>query len=165
MFWHALAQGVSSNGLTLPGFLFLHALFIERGRLETTWAVLRKFGYNNELRLSEDVLGVVSFQAGSDQVRHRILSILCYVAGAGEGLCSAALGGHAASASSALRGCHTSLLGEKCQSGSLKITGGRQHSRSCGCQTRVWDWLCDALVLARCICKLRLAGYNAFHFR
>ena len=37
-------QGIVNNGLTLPGFLFLHALFIERGRLETTWAVLRRWG-------------------------------------------------------------------------------------------------------------------------
>lgn len=63
-------QGVSANGLTLPGFLFLHALFIERGRLETTWAVLRKFGYNNELRLSEDALNVISFSRAPDQVRN-----------------------------------------------------------------------------------------------
>jgi hypothetical protein len=36
-------QGIVNNGLSLPGFLFLHALFIERGRLETTWAVLRRW--------------------------------------------------------------------------------------------------------------------------
>ena len=38
-----LLQGIVNNGLSLPGFLFLHALFIERGRLETTWAVLRRW--------------------------------------------------------------------------------------------------------------------------
>mmetsp|Transcript_11643 Transcript_11643/g.40510 ORF Transcript_11643/g.40510 Transcript_11643/m.40510 type:complete len:555 (+) Transcript_11643:554-2218(+) len=43
--------GVNSKGLTLTGFLFLHALFIQRGRMETTWTVLRKYGYNNDLRL------------------------------------------------------------------------------------------------------------------
>jgi Ras family protein T1 len=51
-----LPQGVNDRGLTLTGFLFLHALFIEKGRLETTWTVLRKFGYNNDIRLSEDQL-------------------------------------------------------------------------------------------------------------
>lgn len=51
-----LPDGVNERGLTLTGFLFLHALFIEKGRLETTWTVLRKFGYNNEIRLSEDQL-------------------------------------------------------------------------------------------------------------
>ena len=55
-------------GLTLPGFLFLHALFIERGRLETTWAVLRKFGYDNDLLLSAEVLDQVNLQHGADQV-------------------------------------------------------------------------------------------------
>lgn len=40
-----LPQGVTADGgLTFHGFLFLHALFIERGRTETPWAVLRQFG-------------------------------------------------------------------------------------------------------------------------
>ena len=39
-----LPNAVDEAGLTLEGFLFLHVLFIERGRLESTWAVLRKFG-------------------------------------------------------------------------------------------------------------------------
>ncbi|CAL5339593.1 unnamed protein product [Camellia sinensis] len=51
-----LPEGVNDRGLTLTGFLFLHALFIEKGRLETTWTVLRKFGYNNDIRLGEDLL-------------------------------------------------------------------------------------------------------------
>ncbi|GMG99715.1 hypothetical protein Nepgr_001555 [Nepenthes gracilis] len=51
-----LEEGVNERGLTLAGFLFLHALFIEKGRLETTWTVLRKFGYNNDIRLSDDLL-------------------------------------------------------------------------------------------------------------
>lgn len=51
-----LREGVDDRGLTLTGFLFLHALFIEKGRLETTWTVLRKFGYNNEIRLHDDQL-------------------------------------------------------------------------------------------------------------
>ncbi|KAE8667780.1 hypothetical protein F3Y22_tig00112380pilonHSYRG00018 [Hibiscus syriacus] len=50
--------GVSDLGLTLEGFLFIHALFIEKGHLETTWAVLRKFGYNDELKLRDDILPV-----------------------------------------------------------------------------------------------------------
>ena len=32
-------QGVQDGGLTMPGFLFLHSLFIDRGRLETVWQV------------------------------------------------------------------------------------------------------------------------------
>ncbi|XP_020541243.1 mitochondrial Rho GTPase 2 isoform X2 [Jatropha curcas] len=59
-------EGVNDLGLTLEGFLFLHTLFIDKGRLETTWAVLRKFGYDDELKLRDDLLPVPSKQA-SDQ--------------------------------------------------------------------------------------------------
>jgi EF hand associated len=31
-------------GLLFPGFMYLHTLFLTRGRLESTWAVLRLFG-------------------------------------------------------------------------------------------------------------------------
>ncbi|KAL4308804.1 hypothetical protein GQ457_01G053260 [Hibiscus cannabinus] len=60
--------GVSDLGLTLEGFLFLHALFIEKGRLETTWAVLRKFGYNDELKLRDDILPVPTKHAPDQSV-------------------------------------------------------------------------------------------------
>ncbi|EFJ25633.1 MIRO family protein [Selaginella moellendorffii] len=62
-----MPEGVSENGLTLTGFLFLHALFIERGRLETTWTVLRKYGYDDELKLREDLLQNPSFKRAPDQ--------------------------------------------------------------------------------------------------
>ena len=62
-------RGVTPAGLTLPGFLFLHALFIERGRLETTWAVLRKFGYDNTLHLSDAVLSAADIPRLADQAR------------------------------------------------------------------------------------------------
>ncbi|PON63932.1 Parvalbumin [Trema orientale] len=58
-----LPDGVNQLGLTLTGFLFLHALFIEKGRLETTWAVLRRFGYDNDLKLREDFIPVPSSRA------------------------------------------------------------------------------------------------------
>lgn len=48
-----------SNGtlaLTELGFILLHTIFIQRGRLETTWTVLRKFGYAQDLRLKEEFL-------------------------------------------------------------------------------------------------------------
>eukprot|EP00887_Chlorella_sp_A99_P007934 scaffold12.g7934.t1 len=84
-----IPQGVDRDGLALPGFLFLHALFIQRGRLETTWAVLRRraaaagggggrggegraassaFGYGNDLELSGECLDRVSFAHAPDQV-------------------------------------------------------------------------------------------------
>ena len=56
------------GGLTLPGFLFLHTLFIERGRLETTWQVLRRFGYDETLHLSQETLEEASFPRSPDQV-------------------------------------------------------------------------------------------------
>lgn len=42
--------------LLLPGFLFLHTLFIQRGRHETTWTVLRRFGYDDDLELTQEYL-------------------------------------------------------------------------------------------------------------
>lgn len=47
-------DGVIGSGLTLAGFLFLHNLFIQRGRHETTWTVLRKFGYDDQVDISKD---------------------------------------------------------------------------------------------------------------
>ena len=48
--------GVRDDGLTEIGFLYLHTIFIQRGRLETTWTVLRKFGYAEDLHLTESFL-------------------------------------------------------------------------------------------------------------
>ncbi|ORX72947.1 mitochondrial Rho GTPase [Linderina pennispora] len=49
-------DGVTEGGLNVEGFLYLHLLFIQRGRVETTWMVLRKFGYGDDLSLREDYL-------------------------------------------------------------------------------------------------------------
>uniref|UniRef100_A0A6Q2XYW4 Mitochondrial Rho GTPase n=1 Tax=Esox lucius TaxID=8010 RepID=A0A6Q2XYW4_ESOLU len=51
-----VTDGVKNNGLTLKGFLFLHTLFIQRGRHETTWTVLRRFGYGDDLELQQEYL-------------------------------------------------------------------------------------------------------------
>ncbi|XP_038844363.1 mitochondrial Rho GTPase 1-A isoform X2 [Salvelinus namaycush] len=51
-----MTDGVKDNGLTLKGFLFLHTLFIQRGRHETTWTVLRRFGYDDDLELHQEYL-------------------------------------------------------------------------------------------------------------
>ncbi|KAI3668179.1 hypothetical protein L6452_43256 [Arctium lappa] len=61
-------EGVNELGLTLTGFLFLHALFIEKGRLETTWSVLRKFGYNDDIELRKENLPVPSKKAPDQSV-------------------------------------------------------------------------------------------------
>ncbi|EDQ90620.1 uncharacterized protein MONBRDRAFT_15914 [Monosiga brevicollis MX1] len=47
----SLPQGVEDDALTLEGFEAVLKLFVERGRLETTWQVLRRFGYQNDLTL------------------------------------------------------------------------------------------------------------------
>jgi Ras family protein T1 len=49
-------DAIRDNNLTEAGFLLLHTIFIQRGRLETTWTVLRKFGYAEDLRLTEAFL-------------------------------------------------------------------------------------------------------------
>lgn len=49
-------DGIYDQSVTLKGFLFLHCLFIQRGRNETTWAVLRKFGYNESLEMCHEYL-------------------------------------------------------------------------------------------------------------
>ncbi|KZT55454.1 mitochondrial Rho GTPase [Calocera cornea HHB12733] len=51
-----IPDGIRDDGITEPGFLFLHTLFIQRGRLETTWTILRKFGYGADLKLTESFL-------------------------------------------------------------------------------------------------------------
>lgn len=46
-------NGLNADGsLSAEGFIFLHTLFVQKGRLETTWIVLRKFGYDDNMRLS-----------------------------------------------------------------------------------------------------------------
>ena len=49
--------GVQGDALTELGFLYLFTIFIQRGRMETAWTVLRKFGYAEDLRLTEAFLG------------------------------------------------------------------------------------------------------------
>ena len=61
-------EGLADNYVNLEGFLFLHKLFIQRGRLETTWTVLRRFGYEDDLSLREDYLNPVSFDLSQHSV-------------------------------------------------------------------------------------------------
>ncbi|KAJ3615247.1 hypothetical protein NHX12_018815 [Muraenolepis orangiensis] len=51
-----IRDAVLGDGLTLKGFLFLNMLFIQRGRHETTWTILRRFGYEDDLGLHRDYL-------------------------------------------------------------------------------------------------------------
>lgn len=72
-----LPEGVNELGLTLTGFLFLHALFIEKGRIETTWTVLRKYGYNDDLKLRDDYLSIPN-KKSPDQVYFIAKSIFSF---------------------------------------------------------------------------------------
>lgn len=47
---------VADDGLTEAGFLYLNTIFIQGGRLETTWTILRSFGYGEDLKLVESFL-------------------------------------------------------------------------------------------------------------
>jgi len=49
-------EGIQNDGLSCKGFLTLNSLFIQRGRHETTWTILRKFGYCDDLSLDWDQL-------------------------------------------------------------------------------------------------------------
>lgn len=51
-----LAPLCLSHLISPTGFLFLNTLFIQRGRHETTWTILRRFGYDDELELTDDYL-------------------------------------------------------------------------------------------------------------
>ncbi|CAH2264046.1 mitochondrial Rho GTPase isoform X1 [Pararge aegeria] len=51
-----IAGGIENECITMKGFIFLHCLFIQRGRNETTWTVLRKFGYDESLELTHNYL-------------------------------------------------------------------------------------------------------------
>ncbi len=49
-------EGLTERGLSAGGFLALNSLFIQRGRHETTWTILRRFGYDDELNLHREFL-------------------------------------------------------------------------------------------------------------
>lgn len=51
-----IAGGIENDCITVKGFIFLHCLFIQRGRNETTWTVLRKFGYDESLEFTNSYL-------------------------------------------------------------------------------------------------------------
>ncbi len=49
-------DGLANNNLTFNGFVYLNVLFIQKGRHETTWTILRKFGYDRSLTLKHAYL-------------------------------------------------------------------------------------------------------------
>lgn len=59
---------VKENGLTVDGFLVLITKIIKQGKLKTLWTMLRTFGYNNDLRLVDEMIPYSSFKRMPDQV-------------------------------------------------------------------------------------------------
>jgi mitochondrial Rho GTPase 1 len=49
-------EGVDERGLTLGGFQSLHADFIKLWHREVPWAMLRKFGYNDDVELADHLI-------------------------------------------------------------------------------------------------------------
>lgn len=60
--------GVQNEMLTLNGFVYLHSFFIQRGRHETTWTVLRKFGYSEKLELTDSYLHPPMMEPSTDVI-------------------------------------------------------------------------------------------------
>ena len=49
-------DGLCHDCITESGFVYLNNLFIQRGCIETTWTILRSFGYADDLSLRSDLL-------------------------------------------------------------------------------------------------------------
>lgn len=49
-------DGILNDALTSKGFITLNSLFIQKGRHETTWTILRKFGYADDLSIQPSEL-------------------------------------------------------------------------------------------------------------
>lgn len=61
-------EGINSRGLTFPGFLYVHTMFLRQQRAEALWAVLRSFGYDIDLKLQDHFLLVPSKNASDQSV-------------------------------------------------------------------------------------------------
>ncbi|KNC51430.1 ATP/GTP/Ca++ binding protein [Thecamonas trahens ATCC 50062] len=55
----------ATGGITLQGFLFIQVHFIQRGKVELPWTVLRAFGYSDTLVLSAQMLAPIAFDSGT----------------------------------------------------------------------------------------------------
>ena len=61
-------EGVKENSLTVDGFLVLITKLIMDRKLRTLWTMLRTFGYNNDIRLVDEMIPYSSFKRILDQV-------------------------------------------------------------------------------------------------
>jgi Ca2+-binding EF-hand superfamily protein len=51
-------ENLVNNEITLNGFLFLNGLFFKKGRHETSWTILKKFGYDRNLSVRRDYASI-----------------------------------------------------------------------------------------------------------
>ncbi|KAJ4460972.1 putative Mitochondrial Rho GTPase 1 [Paratrimastix pyriformis] len=66
-----LTEAIRDNGLTIPGFVYLHLLFIMKGRVEAVWQVLRSFDYDERLMLKSCVADLTPSPKSSHETRLR----------------------------------------------------------------------------------------------
>lgn len=52
----SLTEPETPKGITMPGFILLNQMFVEKGRHETLWMILRKFHYADSLTLADSFL-------------------------------------------------------------------------------------------------------------
>lgn len=61
-------EGVSERGLTLLGFIFLHKMVIQKYHYGVVWQVLRKYGYDNDMKLADEQIPHAAFKRTPEQV-------------------------------------------------------------------------------------------------
>lgn len=64
-------DGIANDSLTQSGFLFLHALSIDKGRLDFTWQVIRKFNYDNQVNAGPSATSDTSKLSDSNDESHQ----------------------------------------------------------------------------------------------
>lgn len=67
-------DGIDNDCLTQNGFLFLHTLSIDKGRLDFTWQVLRKFNYDNRLNSTTNSTSKLLDEIADDFSHHCSIS-------------------------------------------------------------------------------------------
>jgi len=65
---------VTGHGITFQGYLSIHKKFIQRNRAETSWLVLRQFGYDDNLELQVPT-EALSIGSSGPQVRSRSVEL------------------------------------------------------------------------------------------
>lgn len=68
-------DGIVDDCLTQTGFLFLHTLSIEKGLHDFTWQVVRKFGYENQIKAEGEDSRSVEIDDQSEDFSHTARSL------------------------------------------------------------------------------------------